>query len=304
MRLVPPAVMTACIALGGCFAVSDTPAGKPAMAAYFDCVRERGVAISAHRGQSADDQPENSIAAILATGQAIPGAIVELDVVRTRDRKLVLMHDPSVDRTTTGHGHLAELTLSQVRQMRLRAPNGNLTDAAPPTLEEALAAAGRVGAIAALDFKADDEEGTLELARAVIAEVRRVNAADRAILITYSDTAARKVAEMAPEMMISAGLGDAADLSGVDSDQILAWTGSRTTKPSLWRRLKAEGLEVQFGTLGAPGERFDDKFAQDGDVGEYRDLWRKGVTVIATDTPLAVKSVMGPELAAAQTCSR
>lgn len=304
MRLIPPAIAILGLTLGGCFAVTETPAGEPALAPYFDCVRERGVAISAHRGQSADDQPENSIAAIEATGRAIPSAILELDTVMTRDRRLVLMHDPSVDRTTTGHGRVADLTLSQIRQVRLRAPNGDETDAAPPTLDEALTAAGRVGAIVAIDFKADDEEGTLELARAVIAEIRRARAADRVVLITYSDAATRAVAEMAPEMMISAGLGEATDLTGVDSDQILAWTGSRTMKPSVWRTLKAEGIEVQFGTLGAPGERFDDRFAQDGDVGEYRQLWQKGVTVIATDAPLAVKSVLGPELAAAATCNR
>ena len=40
---------------------------RPAMAAYFDCVRDGGVAISAHRAVSAPDQPENSIAAIEAT---------------------------------------------------------------------------------------------------------------------------------------------------------------------------------------------------------------------------------------------
>ena len=64
---------------------------RPAMAAYFDCVRDGGVAISAHRAVSAPDQPENSIAAIEATGRAIPGAILELDAVLTKDGHLVLM---------------------------------------------------------------------------------------------------------------------------------------------------------------------------------------------------------------------
>ena len=51
--------------------MAPAPSSGPAMAAYFDCVRDGGVAISAHRAVSALDQPENSIAAIEATGRAI-----------------------------------------------------------------------------------------------------------------------------------------------------------------------------------------------------------------------------------------
>ncbi|WP_313446993.1 glycerophosphodiester phosphodiesterase family protein, partial [Brevundimonas sp.] len=114
--------------------VSSAPSSGPGMAAYFDCVRDGGVAISAHRAVSALDQPENSIAAIEATGRAIPNAILELDAVLTKDRQLVLMHDDTMDRTTTGRGRVADLTLAQVKQARLKASNGALTRAAPPTL--------------------------------------------------------------------------------------------------------------------------------------------------------------------------
>lgn len=284
--------------------VASAPSSGPAMAAYFDCVRDGGVAISAHRAVSALDQPENSIAAIEATGRAIPNAILELDAVLTKDRHLVLMHDDTLDRTTTGRGRVADLTLAQVKQARLKASNGTLTRAAPPTLGEALDAAGRVGAIASIDLKPADGETTVDLARAVIDQVRRSRAGNRVILITYNDADARAVAAMAPEMMISAGLSGVDKLSGLNPAQILAWTGTREERPALWRALREAGVEVQFGTLGAEGVRRDDRYAADGDVSEYRDLVRQGVTVIATDTPLAVKSVLGAEVAKAATCAR
>ena len=284
--------------------MASAPSSGPAMAAYFDCVRDGGVAISAHRAVSALDQPENSIAAIEATGLAIPNAILELDAVLTKDRQLVLMHDDTMDRTTTGRGRVADLTLAQVKQARLKASNGALTRAAPPTLGEALDAAGRVGAIASIDLKPADGETTVDLARAVIDQVRRSRAGNRVILITYNDADARAVAAMAPEMMISAGLSGVDDLSGLNPAQILAWTGTREERPALWRALREAGVEVQFGTLGAEGVRRDDRYAADGDVSEYRDLVRQGVTVIATDTPLAVKSVLGAEVAKAATCAR
>ncbi|WP_404414832.1 glycerophosphodiester phosphodiesterase family protein [Brevundimonas vesicularis] len=284
--------------------MASAPSSQPAMAAYFDCVRDGGVAISAHRAVSALDQPENSIAAIEATGRAIPNAILELDAVLTKDRQLVLMHDDSLDRTTTGRGRVADLTLAQVKQARLKASNGTLTRAAPPTLGEALDAAGRVGAIASIDLKPADGETTVDLARAVIDQVRQSRAGNRVILITYNGADARAVAAMAPEMMISAGLGGVDDLSGLNPAQILAWTGTREERPVLWRALREAGVEVQFGTLGAEGVRRDDRYAADGDVSEYRDLVRQGVTVIATDTPLAVKSVLGAEVAKTATCAR
>lgn len=284
--------------------MASAPSSGPALAAYFDCVRDGGVAISAHRAVSALDQPENSIAAIEATGRAIPNAILELDAVLTKDRQLVLMHDDTMDRTTTGRGRVADLTLAQVEQARLKASDGALTRAAPPTLGEALDAAGRVGAIASIDLKPADGETTVDLARAVIDQVRQSRAGNRVILITYNDADARAVAAMAPEMMISAGLSGVDDLSGLNPAQILAWTGTREERPALWRALREAGVEVQFGTLGAEGVRRDDRYAADGDVSEYRDLVRQGVTVIATDTPLAVKSVLGAEVAKAATCAR
>ncbi|MBU2399549.1 MAG: glycerophosphodiester phosphodiesterase family protein, partial [Alphaproteobacteria bacterium] len=126
-RIPPAAALILLISTSACVGAapaSAPPMDGPAMAAYFDCVRDGGVAISAHRAVSAPDQPENSIAAIMATGRAIPGAILELDAVLTHDGHLVLMHDETMDRTTTGRGRVADLTLAQVKAARLKASNG------------------------------------------------------------------------------------------------------------------------------------------------------------------------------------
>jgi len=305
IRFVAPALLTALLASGCAATPTRQTADAPALASYFDCVRQNGgVAISAHRAQSADDQPENSIAAIEATGRAIPGAILEIDAVLTRDGKLVLMHDETMERTSTGVGRVSDLTFAEVRAAKLEATNGMVTDAPPPTLREALDAAGRVGAIASIDLKPADEAATITLARAVVAEVRAANAQDRVILITYSPETARAVAALAPEMMISAGLDDVADLEGLSARQILAWTGTREARPMLWRALAEAGVESQFGTLGAPGRRLDDQYAADGNPSEYRDLFDEGAVVIATDTPLVVKSLLATQVAAAARCPR
>lgn len=306
IRLFATTAVAALLA-SGCAAAPARQTGDvaPALAGFFDCVREAGgVMISAHRAQLVEDEPENSIQAIEATGRAIPGAIVEIDVALTSDGRLVLMHDETLERTTTGEGRVADLTFEQVRAARLEATDGTVIDAPPPTLAEALDAALRARVIASIDLKPADEAATLSLARRVIEEVRDAGAEGRVILITYSPETARAVAEMAPEMMISAGLNDVEGLAGLNPAQILAWTGTRETRPALWQALTAEGVEVQFGTLGAAGRRLDDRYAEDGDVSEYRALFEQGAVVIATDTPLAVRSVLGAELATAERCRR
>lgn len=89
-----------------------------------------------HRGNWRS-APENSLAAI---DSAIVMKIdaVEIDVRKTKDGHLVLMHDNSVDRTTNGKGKVANLTLSQIKKLRLKDKDGRLTEHTVPTLEEAM----------------------------------------------------------------------------------------------------------------------------------------------------------------------
>ncbi|WP_104063849.1 glycerophosphodiester phosphodiesterase family protein [Arthrobacter sp. 4R501] len=98
--------------------------------------------IGAHRGQWRD-YPENSVAGIV---EAITdGAdIVEIDVMLTADGVPVLMHDATVDRTTNGTGRVSDLTLAEIKSLRLvEGLGGNaaaVTEHTVPTLEEAMLA--------------------------------------------------------------------------------------------------------------------------------------------------------------------
>ena len=81
--------------------------------------------------------PENSLEAI---DNAIKMGvdIVELDVKKTKDGELILMHDRTLDRTTTGKGLVSENTLSDIRKLNLRNGCNIRTIHKVPTLEEAL----------------------------------------------------------------------------------------------------------------------------------------------------------------------
>lgn len=132
-------VATAALALAGSAAVATTPETGPKLALPGG-QSASAPWIAAHRGQWRI-HPENSIPAI--TQAIADGAqVVEIDVQRTKDGHLVLMHDATVNRTTNGTGRVDELTLDQVRQLRLRKGMGNgpapLTDLRVPTLGEVL----------------------------------------------------------------------------------------------------------------------------------------------------------------------
>lgn len=72
---------------------------------------ERG--ICAHRG-AMDTHPENTIAAFKEAIR-LQAQMIEFDVRLTKNGKLVILHDETVDRTTYGTGKIGELTLNQVR---------------------------------------------------------------------------------------------------------------------------------------------------------------------------------------------
>jgi len=91
-----------------------------------------------HRG-AAGHAPENTLAAI-QKGIALGVDFVELDVRRTADGMLVVLHDATVNRTTNGKGRIDRLCLRDIE--KLNAGNGEHI----PTLEEVLkVAAGKAG---------------------------------------------------------------------------------------------------------------------------------------------------------------
>lgn len=93
-----------------------------------------------HRG-AAGHAPENTLASV-ERGIALGVDYVEVDIQRTLDGHLVLMHDKFVNRTTNGTGRLSELRLEEIS--RLDAGEGQRI----PLLHEMLeVASGRVGLI-------------------------------------------------------------------------------------------------------------------------------------------------------------
>lgn len=94
------------------------------------------VHVVSHRGDW-KQFPENSLDAINSIIQ-MGGDVVEIDVQRTKDGQLILMHDERLDRTTNGKGLIAETTFADIQKLFLKDHNGNVTQHKVPTLKEVL----------------------------------------------------------------------------------------------------------------------------------------------------------------------
>lgn len=94
------------------------------------------ILVVAHRGDWRN-APENSILAI-SNSIKMGVDMVEIDIHETKDGHLVLMHDDTIGRTTTGRGFVKDWTLDSLKTLRLKDGLGVPTDYKIPTLEEAL----------------------------------------------------------------------------------------------------------------------------------------------------------------------
>lgn len=133
-----------------------------AVRAVTENVEHSGVLVVAHRGSHADS-PENSLGSIVRAAEIV-AHIVEIDVRTTQDGAAVLMHDRTIDRTTTGKGVVSEMTLKELEGVHLL-KGVYPTPEAIPTLHGAFdAARGRV--VLNIDPKDISIREAVDLARA------------------------------------------------------------------------------------------------------------------------------------------
>lgn len=94
------------------------------------------IMVIAHRADWRE-APENSV---MAVKKAIEKGVnmVEIDLALTKDSVLVLMHDNTIDRTTTGKGKPSDYTLEEIKKFYLKDGLGVPTQMRIPTLDEIL----------------------------------------------------------------------------------------------------------------------------------------------------------------------
>ena len=233
--------------------------------------------ISAHRGGPTDKFPENALETFENSFRKQP-IIIECDVRLTKDSQLVLMHDETLDRTTTASGNVHDYDLAALKKFQLKDPQGQVTPYRIPTLDEALRwGAGKV------IFTIDVKRGVPY--PAVVDAIRRNNAAAYSIVITYNADQAAAVHQLAPDLMISASIRSASDLlrlndRNVPDNRLVAFVGTSEVDHNVYELLHEHGILCILGTMG----NLDKQAATHGNA-VYTALIERGADILSTDNP-------------------
>ena len=235
--------------------------------------------ISAHRGgRYLPGYPENALETFQYLLDSIP-AIIECDVNISADSVLLLLHDASLDRTTTGTGLVKTKEWKAVKPLQLKDDFGEVTDFHLPRLGEVLDWSVKNKVFLTLDVKRG-----VPFDR-VVAAVRAAGAEGQVAIITYNFADALEVYQLGPELKLSVTIRNAEELqryldSPIPPEQLLAFTGLTARDPAFYESIKAAGITVMLGTIG----NLDKRAAARG-AHVYRELKALGVDVFATDRP-------------------
>jgi glycerophosphoryl diester phosphodiesterase len=178
--------------------------------------------VIAHRGASGT-APENTLPAF-RRAEELGADMIELDVQLTRDGHPVVIHDRTLDRTTSGRGAVRRRTLAEIGLLDAGFWFGRrFADTRVPTLGEVLEA---VGIPINVELKAAGDDG---LERRVLDTVTRAGALDRVVFSSFD----------------GASLGRLRALSG-DADLAVLWPGRAIARAvALADRVGARSLHLR-----------------------------------------------------------
>lgn len=252
--------------------------------AFFVWTPDRLPVLSAHRGGPYSGYPENCIETFQNILDHYPSTL-EVDVSVTKDSVLILMHDWSLDRTTTGTGRVNDTYYDDLDELFLEDNDSVLTEFKIPTLEEALLwAKGKT--VLNLDIKRGVPF------KKVIDLVHKTETQASVLIIVYSIKDGIKVNQLDPDLMLSLAIRSQEELeraleAGIPMNRVTAFTGTRLQKRTLYNMLHKENIYANCGTLG----NLDKKAATKGDH-LYKRWERLGIDIFATDRPLEVAKIL------------
>lgn len=123
---------------GAANTASDTTSRAEKILQHLHNPQSEYVIVVCHRGDWRN-YPENSIPAIESVIE-MGADMVEIDIAMTKDSVLVLSHDRTIDRCTTGRGLVSDITYDSLQTFFLKSAHGARSsfDLKVPTLREAL----------------------------------------------------------------------------------------------------------------------------------------------------------------------
>jgi glycerophosphoryl diester phosphodiesterase len=195
--------------------------------------------IFAHRGASAQ-APMNTVPAfLLAATLGADG--IELDVRKTKDGAIVVIHDDSVDATTNGTGRVADLTLAEIQT--LDAGNGTQI----PTLSEVFIAVGAKFACINVEIKEVGIEAD------TIACIHEHHMANRVLISSFETAVLHTCKRLAPEIPVAYLFAQPQTMPEADNWEIIHpyYLWANTEHLARWQEM---GKTINVWTVNDPSE--------------------------------------------------
>lgn len=266
--------------------------------AFFKWTAQKKTIVSGHRGGMVKGFPENSLATFENTLKHTP-AFFETDPRLTKDSVIVLLHDATLDRTTTGTGKLSDYTWDELKKLRLKDTEGNVTEHRIPTLDEAIEWA-RGKTVLNLDRK--------DVPFAMTAAIIRKHKADAFMMLTvHSPEQARYYYDDNKERMFSAFIKNKEELeayekAGISAANMIAYIGPtiRPENKELYRLLNAKGIMCMISAASS----YDKLATQDERAAMYRAIVADGASILESDRPIEVAEAIKTQQPAAATSAK
>ena len=234
-----------------------------------------------HRGRLQPTQIENDLHQMQATAAA--GFGIELDLRRSRDGTLWVLHDDTLDRSTNGHGAIAERRDAELASLRLRAQDGQLSGEPLPRFESVAAWAARTPKLRLLlDLKTTRATEVLPL-------LQRYGLGSRVILLSFDHAQAEEALHNGGGARVSVlvtHVQDIADYRRLAAGRPLALYLPQAAPPALFEAAHASGLPVISDALPLrQGQSLDARAAHEGCIAYAQFLATHPVDVLVSDTP-------------------
>ena len=161
----------------------------------------RPLAIS-HRGHSIA-YPENTLEAYRKAIE-LGVEMIECDVNITRDGKLVMMHDATLDRTTTGTGLVSSVTWDEIQRLDAGGKfRPEFAGARIPSTEETLLLYKEAGILSCFEVKGANADESDRIALGLVELFVKHAMLDRAFMSSYHHEAMQLAKSRCPDLLLA-----------------------------------------------------------------------------------------------------
>jgi glycerophosphoryl diester phosphodiesterase len=165
-------------------------------------LREHRPLSVAHRGHSIA-YPENTLEAYRKAIE-LGVEMIECDVNITRDGRLVMMHDPTLDRTTSGSGRVSAATWEEIQRLDAGGKfKPEFAGARIPSTEETLLLFKEAGTMSCFEVKGADTDESNRIAIALAELFVKHNMLDTAFMSSYHYEALKLAKAKCPELLLA-----------------------------------------------------------------------------------------------------